>query len=53
MYAIRSYYASLPSEERKSLGAAVNAARKRLETAFDARLSEIRERERIAREGIV
>jgi len=42
---------SLPPEERKSLGAAVNAARTRLETAFDERLSEIRERERIAREG--
>jgi len=43
--------AALPPEERKTLGAAVNVARARLESAFDARLSEVRERERVAREG--
>jgi len=42
---------SLPPEERRTLGAAVNAAKHRLESAFDARLSEIRERDRAAREG--
>ncbi|GAB4371878.1 MAG: phenylalanine--tRNA ligase subunit alpha [Deltaproteobacteria bacterium] len=42
---------SLPPEERRTVGAAVNSARKRLEAAFDARLAEIRERERSAREG--
>jgi len=43
--------AALPPEERKTLGAAVNAARGRLESAFESRLSEVRERERFAREG--
>lgn len=43
--------AALPPDERRTLGAAVNAARTRLESAFDVRLSNIRERERIAREG--
>ena len=42
---------ALPPEERKTLGAVVNAARGRLETDFDRRLAGIRERERIAREG--
>ena len=42
---------ALPPEARKTLGAAVNAARGRLETDFDRRLAGIRERERIAREG--
>lgn len=43
--------AALPVEERKRLGSSVNAARGRLEAAFEARLSEVRERERLAREG--
>jgi phenylalanyl-tRNA synthetase alpha chain len=43
--------AYLPAEEKKRIGAAANAAREALESAFDARLSEIRERERAAREG--
>lgn len=42
---------ALPPEERKTLGAAVNDARGRLEAAFDRRLAGVRERERIAREG--
>ncbi|MBI5418484.1 MAG: phenylalanine--tRNA ligase subunit alpha, partial [Deltaproteobacteria bacterium] len=43
--------ASLPIEERKRIGEAANEARNRLESAFDARLKEFRERERLAREG--
>jgi phenylalanyl-tRNA synthetase alpha chain len=42
---------SLSVEERKTLGAESNRARAELESVFDARLAEIRERERIAREG--
>jgi phenylalanyl-tRNA synthetase alpha chain len=43
--------ASLPLEERKRIGAAANEAREALQKAFDARLDEVREKERIAREG--
>ncbi len=43
--------ASLPVEERKRIGAAANAARASLESAFEARLAGIRENERRAREG--
>lgn len=43
--------ASLPVEERKAIGERANQARAELESAFDARLSEIRERERRAKEG--
>ncbi|MBI5904400.1 MAG: phenylalanine--tRNA ligase subunit alpha [Deltaproteobacteria bacterium] len=42
---------SLSIEERKALGAESNRARAELESVFDARLEEIRERERDAREG--
>jgi phenylalanyl-tRNA synthetase alpha chain len=44
--------ASLSLEDRKKVGASANEARKRLESAFDARLAEIREKERRAREGV-
>lgn len=43
--------AYLPAEEKKRIGAAANEARGALETAFNARLEEIREKERLAREG--
>jgi phenylalanyl-tRNA synthetase alpha chain len=43
--------ASLPLEERKRIGAAANEAREALQKAFDARLAEVREKERIGREG--
>jgi len=43
--------AYLPAEEKKRIGAAANEARGTLESAFDARLEEIREKERLAREG--
>jgi phenylalanyl-tRNA synthetase alpha chain len=43
--------ASLPVEEKKRIGGAANEARAALESAFDARLAQIRERERVAREG--
>ncbi|PWB61680.1 MAG: phenylalanine--tRNA ligase subunit alpha [Deltaproteobacteria bacterium] len=43
--------ASLPVEEKKRIGAAANEARAALESAFDAKLSRIREQERVAREG--
>lgn len=43
--------ASLTVEEKKRIGAAANEARGALESAFDARLAEIREKERQAREG--
>jgi phenylalanyl-tRNA synthetase alpha chain len=43
--------AYLPAEEKKRIGAAANEARGALESAFDARLDEIREKERLAREG--
>ncbi len=49
--AILSSIASLSVEERKQVGAAANEARSALEAAFNARLAEIREKERIAREG--
>ncbi len=42
---------SLPVEEKKRIGAAANEARSALESAFDARLAEIREKERQAKEG--
>jgi phenylalanyl-tRNA synthetase alpha chain len=42
---------SLPVEEKKRIGAAANEARSALESAFDARLAEIREKERRAKEG--
>ncbi|RJP21579.1 MAG: phenylalanine--tRNA ligase subunit alpha [Deltaproteobacteria bacterium] len=42
---------SLTVDERKALGAESNRARAELESVFDARLAEIRERERVAREG--
>jgi phenylalanyl-tRNA synthetase alpha chain len=41
----------LPAEERKSVGAEANRARAELESVFEARLAEIRETGRIAREG--
>ncbi|MBF8257674.1 MAG: phenylalanyl-tRNA synthetase, alpha subunit [Actinobacteria bacterium] len=43
--------AYLPSEEKKRIGTAANEARGALESAFDARLEEIREKERLAKEG--
>ena len=43
--------ASLPPEERKTVGAEANGARAELESRFAARLAEIREKERLAREG--
>jgi phenylalanyl-tRNA synthetase alpha chain len=43
--------ASLDIEDRRRVGAAANEARGKLEAAFDARLSGIRENERRAREG--
>jgi phenylalanyl-tRNA synthetase alpha chain len=43
--------ASLPVEERKTVGAEANRARAELESVFDERLSSIREGERISREG--
>ena len=43
--------ASLSVEERKALGAESNRARAELESVFDSRLAEIRERERGVREG--
>lgn len=43
--------ASLPAGERKAVGEQANRARTGLESAFEARLSEIRERERRAKEG--
>lgn len=43
--------ASLPLEEKKRVGAAANATRETLESAFEIRLEEIRARERAAREG--
>ncbi len=43
--------ASLPVEEKKRIGAAANAARGSLESAFETRLAEIREKERAAKEG--
>ncbi len=43
--------ASLPVEERKAVGGDANRARTELEALFDARLSAIREEERVAREG--
>ncbi len=43
---------SLSLDDRKRIGQAANEARKGLESAFDARLAEIREAERQAREGI-
>ena len=43
--------AYLPGEEKKRIGAAANEARGALESAFNARLDEIREKERLAREG--
>lgn len=42
---------TLPVEEKKRIGAAANEARGTLESAFDARLAEIREKERRAKEG--
>ncbi len=42
---------SLPAEEKKRIGAAANEARGTLESAFDARLAEVREKERRAKEG--
>ena len=41
----------LPEAERKSVGAEANRARAELESVFEARLAEIREAGRIAREG--
>jgi phenylalanyl-tRNA synthetase alpha chain len=41
----------LPIDERKQVGAAANEARQKLESAFDARLAEIRERERKVRDA--
>ena len=43
--------ASLAVEERKTVGADANRARAELESVFDARLTAIREEERLAREG--
>lgn len=43
--------ASLPVEEKKRIGAAANEARGALESAFESRLAEIREKERRAKEG--
>jgi len=43
--------AALPVEERKAVGERANRARAELESAFDARLGEIREKERDRREG--
>jgi phenylalanyl-tRNA synthetase alpha chain len=43
--------ASLPIEEKKRIGAAANEARGALESAFDARLAGLREKERLAKEG--
>jgi phenylalanyl-tRNA synthetase alpha chain len=43
--------ASLPIEEKKRIGAAANEARGALESAFDARLADLREKERLAKEG--
>ena len=43
--------AGLPPEERKAVGAEANRARADLEADFEARLSEVREKERLAREG--
>ncbi len=44
--------ASLPLEERRSIGASANEARAKLEVAFTRRLEEIRRKEREAREGL-
>jgi len=41
----------LPEAERKSVGAEANRARAELESVFEARLAEIRETGRVAREG--
>jgi phenylalanyl-tRNA synthetase alpha chain len=49
--AILKGVASLPADERKEVGAEANRARAELETEFEARLAEIRDRERAAREG--
>jgi phenylalanyl-tRNA synthetase alpha chain len=43
--------ASLPAEERKTVGAEANRARADLETLFEGRLAAIREEERLSREG--
>jgi len=43
--------AALPPEERKAVGERANRARAELESAFDARLAEIRETERLLRDG--
>ena len=48
---ILSSIASLSVEERKRVGGAANKARTALEAAFESRLAEIREKDRIAREG--
>src|SRR5512140_3241715 len=42
--------AALPVEERKAVGELANRARAELESAFDARLAESREKERLLRE---
>jgi phenylalanyl-tRNA synthetase alpha chain len=49
--AILKGVASLPADERKEVGAEANRARAELETEFEARLAQIRDRERAAREG--
>ena len=43
--------ASLPAEERKTVGAEANRARAELEALFSERLAAIREEERLSREG--
>src|SRR5660398_201601 len=43
--------AALPVEERKAVGELANRARAELDSAFDARLAEIREKERHRSEG--
>ena len=43
--------AALPAEERRTVGELANRARTELESAFDASLGKIRERERLLREG--
>ena len=48
--AILKRVAALPVEERKAVGERANGARAELESAFDARLAEIREKERFLRE---
>ena len=49
--AILKGVAALPVEERKAVGERANRARAELESAFDARLEGIREKERTLREG--